>query len=327
MKNFYDVVGHKHIISHLKSAIRLNRPSHAYIFHGEDGSGKRLVADIFAAGLLCTGEGEDKPCGKCRSCLQYENRNHPDVIRVTHEKTVISVDDIRSQLVNEIQIKPYSSDYKIFIVDEAEKMNEQAQNALLKTLEEPPEYGVIILLSNNVSMFLDTILSRAVSLPFLPAEREEIVKFLIQKKHVPDYQARLAAACSGGCPGLAYNSVDSPEFEERREKSLAVLRKAGRLEAETAFEVSREWSKQKEEIKFFIRLLEVWFRDVLYVKSTGRYGKCMLGEEGSYMEAQARLLEYEKIAEILREAEKLCGRLDSNVNPEISFESLLLTLC
>lgn len=325
MRKFSEVVGHKRIINHLKNAIERKKPSHAYIFHGEDGCGKRLVADIFAAGLLCE-SGGDEPCGKCRSCLQFETANHPDIIRVTHEKSIISVDDIRSQLVNEMQIKPYSSAYKIFIVDEAERMNEQAQNALLKTLEEPPEYGVIILLSNNINSFLDTILSRAVALPFLPAGRDEIVKFLMSKKQVPDYQARLAAACSGGNPGLALTWVDSEEFSERREKSLDILRKMGRLDSETIFVTAKEWAKEKEEIQFFIRLLEVWVRDVLYVKSTGKYERCMFREERSYIDTQATMLSYDRLGEILEGAVTLRGRLDSNVNTEISFESFLLLL-
>lgn len=325
MKKFEDVVGHQRITGHLKNAIKRKKPSHAYIFHGEDGCGKRLVADIFAAGLLCESGGSG-PCGKCRSCLQYEGANHPDVIRVTHEKSVISVDDIRSRLVNEMQIKPYSSAYKIFIVDEAEKMNEQAQNALLKTLEEPPEYGVIILLSNNINAFLDTILSRTVSLSFLPAGRDEIVRFLMEKKQIPDYQARIAAACSGGNPGLAYSWADSEEFAERREKSLEILRKIGRLEPETVFSVSKEWAKEKEEIHFFVRLLEVWIRDVLYVKASGKYERCMFREEKSCIDEQANFLGYDRLGEIIDGAERLLSRLESNVNTEISLESFLLLL-
>lgn len=325
MKKFDEVVGHKRIIGHLRNAIKLKRPSHAYIFHGEDGSGKRLVADIFAAGLLCE-SGGDEPCGKCRSCIQYENANHPDVLRVTHEKSVISVDDIRSQLVNEMQIKPYSSSFKIFIVDEAEKMNEQAQNALLKTLEEPPEYGVIILLSNNINAFLDTILSRSVALPFMPADREEIVRFLTSKKQVPDYRARMAVACSGGCPGLAYSIVDSEEFIDRREKSLGILRKIGKLDSESIFQIAKEWAKEKEEIHFLIRLLEVWLRDVLYVKSTGKHERCMFSEEKNVLDTQAWSLSYDKVGKILEGARKLTDRLDSNVNTEVSFQDFLLLL-
>lgn len=323
MIGFSEVIGHKRIINHLKNAIECNKPSHAYIFHGEDGCGKRTVADIFAAGLLCEGK-DEKPCGVCPSCLKYKGNNHPDVIRVTHEKAKISVDEIRTQLVGEMQIKPYCSQYKIFIVDEAELMNEQAQNALLKTLEEPPAYGVIILLSNNINSFLDTILSRAVALPFLPCGRDEVVRFIMSKKQVPDYQAGIVAACSGGNPGLALKWVDSEEFSERKEKSLELLRRMGRMEPDMIFQTSSEWGKKKDEILFFLRLVQVWIRDVLYIKATEKTIGLMFMEEKSHLQKQATTISYERINEISLGAEQLRARLESNVNGEISLESFLL---
>ena len=151
MSGFQDIVGHKQNIEHLKNAEKMNKVSHAYIFSGEKGSGKKLLANTFAELLQCESEGE-KPCGKCRSCRQAESGNHPDIIRITHEKpNTISVDDIREQLVGDVQIKPYQSKYKIYIVPDAEKMNVQAQNALLKTIEEPPAYAVILFLTTNAS--------------------------------------------------------------------------------------------------------------------------------------------------------------------------------
>lgn len=323
MNGFSQVIGHKRIISHLKNAIECNKPSHAYIFHGEDGCGKRTVADIFAAGLLCESKGE-KPCGICPSCLRFEGNNHPDVIRVTHEKSKISVDEIREQLVGEMQIKPYCSSYKIFIVDDAELMNEQAQNALLKTLEEPPAYGVIILLSNNINSFLDTILSRAVALPFLPCGRDEIISFIMSKKKVPDYQAGIAAACSGGNPGLALKWVDSEEFAERKEKSLELLRRLGRMEPEMVFQTSMEWGKKKDDIFFFLRIVQVWLRDVLYIKASGKTTGLMFMEEKSYLQKQAASISYERINEISLGMEQLSQRLESNVNGEISLENFLM---
>ncbi len=325
MAGFEDIVGQKRIINHLKNAIKLDRPSHAYIFHGDDGIGKRLTAEIFAKGLLCE-KIEGAPCGKCRSCIQMDTGNNPDFIKVTHEKSVISVDDIRSQLISEMQIKPYTAKYKIFMVDEAEKMNEQAQNALLKTLEEPPEYGVIILLTNNLNMFLDTILSRAVALAFMPAGRSEIKEFLMKKRAIPDYQARTAAACAGGCPGKALNWVDSEEFSERREKSMEVLKKIGKMEPAFAIKRSKEWAKQKDDIDFFRRLLEAWIRDVLYVKATGRTGRCMFVDESTLLKEQAGKLSFEKLGHILEMNELLGERLGSNVNTEVSLERLLMEL-
>ena len=138
MAGFSDILGNEQIIEHLQNAIRMGKVSHAYILNAPESSGKRLIAEAFAATLQCEEKGTE-PCGMCHSCKQAVSHNHPDIIYVRHEKpNTISVDDIRVQINQDIAVKPYSSPYKIYIVDEAEKMNVQAQNALLKTIEEPP---------------------------------------------------------------------------------------------------------------------------------------------------------------------------------------------
>ena len=175
MAGFRDIIGHNQIIEHLKNAIRMEKISHAYILNGENNSGKMMLAEAFAMALQCEAGG-DEPCMECRSCRQAKEHNQPDIIYVTHEKpNIISVDDIRHQLNNDIVIKPYSSKYKIYIVDEAEKMNTQAQNALLKTIEEPPAYGIILLLTTNADSFLPTILSRCITMN-LKTVQEELIK-------------------------------------------------------------------------------------------------------------------------------------------------------
>ena len=149
MPGFKDIIGHKREIEHLEKAISTGKVSHAYIFSGEKGTGKLTLANAFAMALQCTGEGE-KPCGTCHSCHQAASGNHPDIIHITHEKpNSIGVDDVRDQLVGDVQIRPYNGKYKIYIMPDAEKMTVQAQNAILKTIEEPPEYAVIILLTDN----------------------------------------------------------------------------------------------------------------------------------------------------------------------------------
>ena len=135
-KNFSNIIGHERIISYFKNAVTMDKVSHAYILNGPDRSGKMMLAEAFAAALQCENGGEE-PCGSCRSCRQAEGRNQPDIIYVTHEKpNTISVEDIRKQINNDMGIKPYSGPYKIYIINEGEKMTMQAQNALLKTLEE-----------------------------------------------------------------------------------------------------------------------------------------------------------------------------------------------
>lgn len=136
MSKFADIYGHEQIKEHLQNAIRLNKVSHAYIFNGPMGSGKKMTAGIFAETLQCERHGQE-PCGTCHSCIQSESGNQPDIIWVHHEKPgSIGVDDVREQVIGDMQIKPYSSRYKIYIIDEAEKLTQQAQNALLKTIEE-----------------------------------------------------------------------------------------------------------------------------------------------------------------------------------------------
>ena len=148
--SFSEIIGQEDAKSLLKNAVKTGNHSHAYIFSGEKGSGKMMLAEAFATMLQCENPGEDA-CLECHSCKQAISHNNPDIIYVRREegKANISVDTVREQIVNDVDIKPYSNKYKIYIVEEAERMNPQAQNAILKTIEEPPEYGIIILMGNN----------------------------------------------------------------------------------------------------------------------------------------------------------------------------------
>ena len=136
MAAFSDILGNEQVIGHLQNAIQMDKVSHAYILNAPQSAGKMMIAEAFASALQCEKKGVE-PCGECHSCKQAASHNQPDIIYVQHEKpNTIGVDDIRTQINQDIAVKPYSSPYKIYIVDEAEKMNVQAQNALLKTIEE-----------------------------------------------------------------------------------------------------------------------------------------------------------------------------------------------
>lgn len=190
MAGFENIIGQEQIKAHLQGALESGKVSHAYIINGEKSSGKEFIARIFAMALQCEQGGKD-PCNECRSCKQALSKNQPDIIYVSHEKpNTISVDDIRAQVNNDVAIKPYSSRYKVYIINEAEKMTPQAQNAILKTLEEPPEYVVILLLVSNVNTLLPTILSRCVLLNMKPVRDSLMKKYLMEELQVPDYKDR-----------------------------------------------------------------------------------------------------------------------------------------
>lgn len=164
MAGFHEIIGHDDVVNHLQNAIQMGKVSHAYIFNGEVGAGKKMLASAFAMALQCEKHGTD-PCMECDSCKRALSKNHPDIITITHEKpNSIGIEDIRIQLIDDVSIKPYTGPYKIYILNEAEKLTLQAQNALLKTIEEPPAYAVILLLTSNADSLLPTISSRCVTL-------------------------------------------------------------------------------------------------------------------------------------------------------------------
>ena len=224
MNSFDEIIGHDRIKEHLQNAIRLDKISHAYIINGEQGSGKNMIANMFAKTLQCEKHGTS-PCNECHSCIQADSGNQPDIIRVTHEKPAsIGVEDVRGQLVGDIQIRPYSSKYKIYIIDDADKMTVQAQNAILKTIEEPPEYGIIMLLTENADGLLQTILSRCVKLDLGPVEDSLIQKHLIEKFSIPDYEARFAVAFAQGCIGRAESIIVSDTFVQMKDNAMHILK-------------------------------------------------------------------------------------------------------
>lgn len=326
MSGFKDVVGHKQIIHHLVSAIKLNKVSHAYIFNGEKGSGKRSLANAFAMALQCEHE-KGEACGMCRSCKQAESGNHPDIIRVIHEKpNSIGVDEIRSQVVNDVQVKPYSSPYKIYIIPDAEKMTVQAQNALLKTIEEPPSYAVIMLLTTNAEQFLPTILSRCVTLALRPIPDEQVKKYLMEHVQIPDYQADVCVAFAQGNIGKAVQLASSENFVEIKAAALHLLKNIPNMENHEIIGMVKSISEFKMEVTEYLDLLAVWYRDVLYFKATKDGNGLVFKEYVQEISAQTNRGSYEGMERIIEALQTAKTRLNANVNFDLTMELLFLTI-
>lgn len=325
MLDFNNIVGHEQIIEHLQNAIKLNKVSHAYIFNGEKGSGKKLLANTFAKVLECE-EKDVYPCDTCKSCMQVESGNHPDIIKVTHEKASIGVDDIRIQVNNDIGIKPYSSPYKIYIIDDADKMTEQAQNALLKTIEEPPSYAIILLLTSNSNKLLPTILSRCVTLNLKMISTDRIKEYLMKNYNTPDYLAELSATFAQGNIGKAVNYASSDEFIKIKEEVLHLLKYIDDMEIYEIIEAIKKLSEHKLEINDYIDLMILWYRDVLMFKVTKNPNVLLYKDEYKFIAKQASMRNYEGIENIINAMDKAKVRLNANVNFDIAIELMLLTL-
>ena len=326
MVGFNNVIGHEEIIRHLQNAIKTGKISHSYIFAGEPGSGKRLLAGIYAMTLQCEAGGENA-CGKCESCKRAIGKNHPDIIMVKHEKpNTISIDEIREQVVNDVDIKPYSSSHKIYIIPDAEIMTPQAQNALLKTIEEPPEYAVIMLLTSNIDGLLPTIRSRCVRLDLKVVDDGMVKKYLMEHLHIPDYQAEIDASFAHGSIGKAKEAATSQEFADITQKALKILKYADSMEVYELTEAIKNLSSEKQNINDYLDIFQFWFRDVLMFKATREIDNLVFKQEINYIREQASQRSYENLEKILEALDKTKVRLRANVNTELALELLFLTI-
>ena len=326
MGSFKDVVGHKDILKYISSAVENNRVSHAYILNGERGSGKKMLANLFAMTLLCE-TGDNEPCGKCHSCKQAESGNHPDIIRVTHEKpNSISVDEIRTQVNNTVDIKPYQGPYKVYIIPQADMMTPQAQNAILKTIEEPPSYAVFLLLTENAETLLPTINSRCVMLKLRNIKDTLIKKYLMENLEIPDYKADMCTAFAQGNMGRAIMLANSDHFNEIREEAVQLLKHISEMELNEIVAAVKNISVYKLEITDYLDIIMIWYRDVLLYKATKEIDKVVFKDQLQSIKEQARKSSYEGIELILESLEKAKARLKANVNFDLVMELLFLTI-
>ena len=330
MIGFNDIIGHEGVVRHLQNAIRSDKVSHAYLFTGEPGSGKKTLSRTFAAALQCE-KGQAEPCMVCDSCKKAIGDSHPDIIYVKHEKPgTISVDDVREQVIYDAAIRPYYSRYKIYIIPDAELLSVQAQNALLKTIEEPPEYVVVMLLTKNADMLLPTILSRCVRLDLKVVDDSAIKQYLMERLHVPDYQADYQAeidvSFAHGSIGRAQEAAVSQEFADVTENALRLLKNSGQMEVYELTEEIRNLTSYKEKMEDYLDVFQFWFRDVLLFKAARDADGLVFKQEINDIRQQARERSYENLENILEEIEKTKVRLRANVNQELALELLFLTI-
>ena len=326
MLGFNDILGHEQIKEHFRNAVETGKVSHAYILSGEAGMGRKSLANAFALSLLCE-KGMAEPCMQCHACKQVLSGNHPDLIYVTHEKPAsIGVDDIREQLNDTIQVRPYSSYYKIYIMDEAEKMTVQAQNALLKTIEEPPAYAVILLLTTNQDSFLPTILSRCVQLKLKPLKDTVVKEYLVQSLGEDESQADIYAAFARGNLGKAIHLAQSEEFGVMYKEMLRLLKHIKDTDISELLDYIRKVKEENLDIRECLDFMQMWYRDILMYKTTKDINLLIFKDEFSTVKSVSTTSGYDGLERILEAIDKARIRLDANVNTELVMELMLLTM-
>lgn len=326
MSEIKNIVGHTDMIEYIKNAVNQKKVSHAYILNGEKGSGKKMLAKLFAYTLQCEAGGTE-PCYECHACRQAVSGNHPDIVFVSHEKpNSISVDEIRRQVNEDIQVKPYSGPYKVYIIDEADLMTTQAQNAILKTMEEPPEYAVIFLLSENAEQLLPTIRSRCVMLKVRNIKDALVKQYLMEERQIPDYKAEVCTAFAQGNIGRAIMLADSEYFNEIRDEALQLLEHIDEMQLDALLDAVKRISAYKMEITDYLDFLMIWYRDVLIYKATKNIDRLIFSDQLEYIKERAKKSSYEGIETILKALETAKTRIKANVNFDLVMELLLLTI-
>ena len=317
-QNFNDLYGQDSIKEILKDSIINNKLAHAYCFNGPRGTGKTSTAKLFAKAINCENAKDGIACGECNSCKNF-NEN-PDIIEIDAASNN-GVEEIR-ELRDNVKILPSNSKYKIYIIDEAEKMNPAAQNAILKTIEEPPSYVIIMLLTTNKGAFLPTILSRCILLNMKPISDKTIRKYLTEYGGISEETADFCTGFSMGNLGKAKAAAESEEFTEMRENAMSILRYLHEIQDYEIAEKVKILKKWKDSIDDYFDMMLIWFRDILIDKAIKNEQYLIFQSELTYIRKQSQQLSYEDINEIIREIGQTAKRIRANVNFDTSLEIL-----
>lgn len=290
---FENIIGNDKVKETLKQSLNNQKVSHSYMFIGTEGIGKKLIAKEFAKSLLCQNQTDCK--SKCKSCIEFESNNHPDFIIIEPEGNTLKIDQIR-ELQKKVAEKPIISERKVYIINDSDKMTQEAQNCLLKTLEEPPEFVIIILIGANESAFLSTIKSRCTILHFQPIEDNLLKKYLLDKMNInTDSEVMLKTYQGSIKKALILN-----EKKEQYSKIEELIENIDKTNIIDVIKNAEILYKEKEEI---YNLLEYINSNLIYLS---KYNY--------------------KYAEGISIVENTKKRLQSNANYDMSIDNMLFKL-
>lgn len=256
---------HEDLMKNLIETIHKNQNSHAYIFEGEKGLGKHEAARLFAAALTCA-DTDIAPCGACSNCMLSKADTNPDIIHVLprKDKKTIGADDMRA-LEEEVAIKPFSSSRKVFIIDDGALLTEAAQNTFLKTFEEPPEYAVFIIIIENSSSLLQTVLSRFTLVHF-PAVSEKVMRAYIEKKYPEAENMQFLLRYCEGVPLRADSVINDEAFELLRSASLEKLNCLLSDKCISAYTIQSYLEENKDKAEEILDFWLLFLRDILLLQ-------------------------------------------------------------
>ena len=322
---FVEIKGQDTAVQILKKSILSSHVSHAYLFQGLEGVGKKTTALALAQALNCLKFDTSlaEACGKCSGCIKVENGNHPDIQMVIPEKYVIKIDQIRS-LKGKVYYKCYEGRYKVIILDNAHNLTIEASNSLLKVLEEPPQDTVFILVTSEPGKLTDTIISRCQQIQFQPLSVYTIKELLMKKNPEKLSQISLAAGLAGGSLAKAEELLAEGEVLENRQETINVVKKLFELSFSDIILWCEKWDREKKKVKTILEIIQLWYRDLLVFRTTGRE-EILINQDlvADIKNSQHTLLNINYALLLINESIK---NLEYNVSPRLVLEVFFMKL-
>jgi len=322
--SFKDVMGHERPINLLQRAIAQDKVVHSYLFLGNEGIGKSLVALQFAKALNCL-EGENQPdaCDRCLSCKKINHHLHPDVSLIEPEGQTLKVDQVR-EMQRALAYRPYEGRRRVFILTAADRMAPNMSNTLLKTLEEPPLHTMIILLANSPKWVLPTILSRCQSIRFNPLPSHLVSDWLAKEKGLEEKEAHLLASLSEGSPGKALEIKEEIAGIPRKEllmgwmglKSLSIEEQEGWVES---------LPSQRENLHLILEMAKTLLRDLIVVKTLKDGSRLIHSDLTEEMEQIAGEWDLSSLLRRMEILHQTSQAIKGNANTRLSLEAMMIS--
>ncbi|MDP3790850.1 MAG: DNA polymerase III subunit delta' [Candidatus Omnitrophota bacterium] len=318
--SFADIKGQDSAVSFLKTSLKNNKLSHAYIFCGPGGIGKALTAVNFAKAIVCQNAVSYEPCDKCPSCKKIDNLSHPDVsiLKAEKDRGTIKIDDIR-KLIKDIYLRPFEAKKKVYIIDQAQDMKHEAANALLKTLEEPPTDSILILITDNLKALFHTIVSRSQVVRFYPLKPDQIKELLIGQYSLDEKSAHVLSRLSCGRLGEAVKYNDEDVFAKRSSLIDSVSKRSLN---QLSFD-----DVPKEKLVLYLDILLAWFKDIASAKAGVDNSMLVNIDKKDIISNEAKRLSFEYLEDVIGSVISTISYLDQNANAKLAMSVLGVKIC
>lgn len=311
-------IGQTDIVDEFRNRIKHDSLSHAFVLTGEKGIGKKNLAHFISKALLCTEKGDVQlPCGYCRACKSFDENVNPSFMLIRSETKNIVIKQIRD-LIDDIGIRPLQG-RKVYIIENADRMTVQAQNCLLKTLEEPPIYAKIILTTANYDALLLTIRSRIVRINLKPSSINDI-KLIAQKKGIDIAGKEHLLSLSRGIPGKAFQLMADKDFEENRKETLKFIFND---DSSSKLDFNQYLSKNKGAFNICVDILESIYRDALLIRCSLEDGLINLDKKDNILK-YANMHSTIDITEKISRIEKVRNNMKRNMNYQLAVDIITM---